>query len=439
MKLEKFLAAVALTLHFTGAMGQAQVSLEQVVALALENNYDVKLSINLRTAAEMDESLIIGAFLPQVNAVASTTWNATHQVVEFSDESRNNEGDVKSNNVNASIQLSWLLFDGMRMFATKKRIEEIAAQGELVVKGQMVNTVADVIAAYYNVVRSKQQIRAILEQMGVSEERVKLAETRLQVGTGGKPELLQAKVDLNAFRTQILTQETLVGRFKEELRGLVGMELPQSFDVADTIIIDLNLRKDTLTNDIDNKNYELLVARKNVEIAGLITKERRGEQYPFLSFNSNYNFTRNENTVAINNFAPLNSQSRGLNYGLSVSLPLLNNFRIKREIKQADLNLTRQEIAYDLQRATVNVQLEASFINYENAKKVLIIEEENILLARENVFIALEGFKRGIITSIELRTAQQSMADAYFRLINARYVAKLAETELLRLNGGLLR
>ena len=197
----------------------------------------------------------------------------------------------------------------------------------------MVNTIAEVIVAYYTVVRSKQQIKAIQEQMGVSEERVKLAERKLEVGTGGKPELLQAKVDLNAFRTEIFTQETLIGRFKEELRGLVGLQLPQTFDVADTIIIDLNLRKEDITDNIDNKNYDLLSARKSVLIADLVTKERRGEQYPFLTFNSNYNFNRNENTVAINNFAPLNSQNSGINYGLSITWPILSNFRIKREIK----------------------------------------------------------------------------------------------------------
>jgi outer membrane protein TolC len=60
------------------------------------------------------------------------------------------------------------------------------------------------------------------------------------------------------------------------------------------------------------------------------------------------------------------------------------------------------------------------------------------LLARENVTIAFEGFKRGITTFIELRTAQQSLADAYNRLIAARYLAKVSETELLRLKGSLL-
>ncbi len=102
------------------------------------------------------------------------------------------------------------VFDGTKMFATRKRLVETVALNELNVKNIMNNTVALVVNNYYNVVRQKQQMKAIREQIGVSEERVKLAEKKLQVGTGGKPEYLQAKVDLNAFRTAELSQQALM-------------------------------------------------------------------------------------------------------------------------------------------------------------------------------------------------------------------------------------
>lgn len=418
---------------------QQRITLEQVIALALEKNYNIQLSKNAQTSAQTDESYIIGAFLPQINAVGSDVWNSNHQRVEFSDETRNNEGDARSNTLNGSVQLSWLLFDGTRMFATKQRVEEIAAKGELLVKDEMVNSIAEVIANYYDVVRGKQQLKAIQEQIAVSEERVKLAERKLQVGTGGKPELLQAKVDYNEQRTQTYTQRTLIGQLKQELNGLVGMQLPLDYDVADTIIINLDLRKEDIAYNLENTNFSLLAAQKDISIANQIIKERKGERYPFLYLNSNYNFTKNENTVAINNFSPLFSQSKGFNYGFSVTFPIINNLNNRRLIKQAGLNRDRQLIVYEQQKASVNVRLEAAYINYQNAKEVMLIEEENISLARENVFIALEGFKRGVTTFIELRTAQQSLEDANFRLIAARYIAKLAETELLRISGGLLR
>jgi outer membrane protein TolC len=438
MKVNVFLALLFL-LFVSKTQAQDHISLEEAIALALQKNYDIQLSRNYLESTTTDDSYAWAAFVPQLNAVGSVVWNNNQQELEFQDENRNNSGDAQSNVINGSIQLNWLLFDGTRMFATRERIRQIAEQGELAVKAQMVNTIADVIINYHSVVRQKQQLKALEEQMAVSEERVKLAERKLEVGTGGKPELLQAKVDLNAFRTQVIQQEALIIQFKETLNELTGLQLSRTYDVADTIIIDLNLNLDEIQNNLENSNFDLLTAKRNFEIAQLIVHERKGELSPQISFNANYNYGRTDNQKLINPFAPLLSTSQGYNYGFSINIPIFNALNTRRLVEQAHINYSRQEILYQQQKTNIDVRLRNAYVNYDNAKKVLLIEEENILLAKENVFIALEGFKRGIMTFIELRTAQQSLADGYNRLINARYLAKVAETELLRLRGSLIQ
>jgi outer membrane protein len=419
-------------------VAQDQVTLEQAVALALEKNYDVRLAENVSESATTDKSYAWGALTPQVTATGSLIWNQNNQELKFEDASRNNSGKAKSKNTTASVQLNWILFDGTKMFATLDRVNTIAAQGELIVKDQMVNSIASIITGYYGIVRQKQQLKAIEEQMGVSEERVKLAERKLQVGTGSKPELLQARVDYNAQRTQVILQEALILQLKEQLNALTGSQLPSTYEVADSIVIDLDLRMDELSS-VENSNYTLKATRLNLDIARISVHERKAEMSPVLSFNGAYNYAKTDNITLINPFAALYNQTKGINYGFTVTLPILTGFNTRREIQQASINYNRQQLLYDQQKLTIDVQVKTAFVNYDNAKKILLIEEENILLAKENVFIALEGFKRGVITSIELRTAQQSLADAYNRLINARYIAKAAETELLRLSGQLLK
>ena len=420
------------------AVAQEEVTHEKVVALALEKNYDVRVARNLAASAATNSDYAVGAFLPQITGNASTVWNDNEQSLRFLDATRNNSGEVESNNISASAQLVWTLFDGTRMFATRERIAQIEAQSDLVLKDQMVNTIAAIIINYYDIVRQKQQLKAIQEQMSVSEERVKLAEKKLQVGTGIKPELLQARVDYNAQRTQVLQQETIIAQLKEELNNIVGLQLPAQYDVADTIIIDLDLRDESFDN-LDNTNYSLLASRRDLNIAALELRERRAEYLPFINFNAAYNFSRNDNRKQINPFGPVFNQTEGFNYGFSLSVPLLTGLNTRRLTQLAKIEVDRQQLLYEQQRNSVNVALRNAFTNYENAKRILLIEEETIGLARENVFIALESFKRGVNTFIELRTAQQSLAEAYNRLITARYNAKLAETELLRLNGSLLR
>jgi outer membrane protein TolC len=246
-------------------------------------------------------------------------------------------------------------------------------------------------------------------------------------------------VDYNAQRAQVLQQQTLIAQLKETLNNSVGLQLPPQYDVADTIIIDLDLRADESFQNLDNTNYTLLAARRNLNIANLTLRERRAEYLPFLNLNAAYNFSRNDNTRLINPFAAVYSQTEGLNYGFSVTLPILTGLNTRRQTQLAKLEIDRQQLLFDQLRNDINVSVRNAFINYQNSKEILLVEEETIGLAKENVYIALESFKRGVNTFIELRTAQQSLAEAYNRLIAARYNAKLAETELLRLNGSLLK
>jgi outer membrane protein len=438
MKLRIFLLSVSLCFGIA-AFAQQQVSLNEVVNLALQKNYDVQIVRNTVESATTNKQFANGAFLPQLNAVATTLNNTSDQKLEFKDETRNASGTAESNNLTLSAQLTWTLFDGTRMFAVKKATSVIEEQSELLLKDQMVNTIASVITNYYDVVRQKQQLKAIQEQMSVSEERVKLAERKLQVGTGTKPELLQARVDYNAQRAQIFQQESAIQQLKQQLRALTGSQLPTEFEVADTIAIDTNLDTKSLIENAENSNFGLMAARENINIANLSVRENRGNYFPTLNFNAAYNYNETENVRLINPFASVYSLQNGFNYGLTLNVPILRGFNNRRLTQQAKLSLQRQNILYQQQKTTVDVSLRNAAVNYDNAKKILTIEEETIGLAKENVFIALETFKRGVTTFIELRTAQQSLADAYNRLIAARFNAKVAETELLRLNGSLLK
>ena len=90
---------------------------------------------------------------------------------------------------------------------------------------------------------------------------------------------------------------------------------------------------------------------------------------------------------------------------------------------------------YENQRNQLNLAVVQAYNQYQSSKLSLLLEEENIQLARENVRIVLEVYRLNSTTLIQLKEAQKSLQDAYTRLIRARFQTKLAETELLRLKG----
>jgi outer membrane protein len=158
-----------------------------------------------------------------------------------------------------------------------------------------------------------------------------------------------------------------------------------------------------------------------------------------LSFNSAYNYGRNTSNAASNAFSPRFNRNGVFNYGLTASIPIFNGFNVKRQVQDARINFEFQNITLDNVKSQVDVSLNNAFKDYEYYKKAVALEEETNELARENAMVALERFKQGVSTTIEVKLAQQSLEESYYRLIQARYNTKLAETELGRLNSALVQ
>src|SRR5687768_10180996 len=189
----RFFVLIAILPILTASNAQDLLPLEQAIATALKNNYDILLVKNDSASYAIDNSYSYVAFLPNFNGAATKVWNHNNQRQQLADGSKRALDNARSSNLTASVNMNWVLFDGLKMFATRERLAELQKLGELSVRNQVVNTIAAVVNNYYNIVQAKQSLKAVEEQMSISEERVKLADKKLSVGLGSKPELLQAR------------------------------------------------------------------------------------------------------------------------------------------------------------------------------------------------------------------------------------------------------
>jgi outer membrane protein TolC len=250
---------------------------------------------------------------------------------------------------------------------------------------------------------------------------------------------LQAKLDLNAQISTQLKQETLIAQLKGDLNRIMAVDKGVDYEVLDSIPIDTTLTLDAIKTNIADSNPFMLLTKKNIDIANITLRERRAERLPTVSFNSAYNFSKTNNNTAINPFSPIFNLNKGFNYGLTANIPIFNNYAARRNIRQAQADIDFRRLTLENQMSLLVSNVENIFRGYELQKKQLSLEETNIILAKENVFITYERVKLGVTTFLELREAQKSLEEAYNRLIAARYDTKVAETELLRLKGDLLR
>ncbi|HVK98085.1 MAG TPA: TolC family protein [Flavisolibacter sp.] len=430
---------IGLSVCSFGANAQRLLTIEEAIATSLNNNFDIQLARNDSTIAALDYAFANYALYPRLNANGGVLFNNNNQKQTLADGTKRERKDIKSTNINASLNLNWTLFDGFKMFITRRRLGELVKLGELQIKEQVVNTVADVMRLYYDIVRQQQQIRATEEQMVLSNDRLSLARYKFEIGAGVKTDMLQAQVDYNAQRATLLAQQTNLLQLKDQLNNLLMLPTLSDFAVTDTIIVNTDLTIDAIRSALTTSNPQLQIAQRNLSIANLTLQERRADRFPVVAFNSAYNFSRTNNNTVINPFQPLFNQNRGLNYGLTATIPIFNGYNTRRLIRAAEINIQFQELLYERNLAAINTSVQVAYRNYYLHKRTLQLEEENIALVRENLFIAKERYRLGVSTFLEMRIAEQSLADALNRLINTRYNTKVAEIELLRLRGDLVR
>lgn len=435
--MKRFVAIIALVVLGKGLVAQDSLTVEQAVAYALRNNYDILLSREDSAIAAINYEYRNAAFLPRLNATGTYLINNNNQKQTLADGSEKERTGIRSNNFNAAINLNWTVFDGFRMFLLRDQLDLAVQQGNLVVKTAVINTVANVITTYYDIVRQQQQLRNVEEQMQLSADRLRLAQYRFDIGVGIKPDVLQAQIDFNNAKASQFNQQALIDQRRQTLNQLMNAAVSATYKVSDTIPVKTDL---VLANILSNLTTpELQLSRVNIEAARLDVQLAKSARYPTVSLNSAYNFNRTSNNQVINQFSPLFNLNRGFNYGITATIPIFNNFSVRQQIRQAELAVRYQELRYESQSAVLNTNLLNAFRSYESQRQVVETLDSNVTVARENLFIERERYRLGRTTFIELRQAEENISTTITNLINARYNLKVAETELLRLRGELVR
>ena len=129
----------------------------------------------------------------------------------------------------------------------------------------------------------------------------------------------------------------------------------------------------------------------------------------------------------------------GPSYGVQASIPIFDGFNRTRLEQNARVTELQTKLQLNQTQLQLDAELEQAYVRYQNRLQLLQLEEDNIKLARQNVAIALERYRLGLLTPLDLRVAQNTQLAAEVRLLDIRYDAKQAETALRRLSSGLVQ
>ena len=435
--MKKFLLPVLLILPFAIAeevIAQDLLLLDQAIEIGLENNFGIQIISNNAQIAANNRTLGNAGFLPSISLDGSRS--------ESVEDSRFQTGDTdgvvenlgaRSTNTNAGVFLNWTLFDGMQMFINYDTLGELEELGAKEFRFQAENLIGQIIDSYVSVTRIHEQLRVLENSVEVTEERIQIAETMRDLGSGSEYDLLQARTDLNADRAAVLRERRVLKDAKISLNEILALDPDFDFEVTEDIPVNRDLAYEYLYANMLENNVSLQLAQIEQRIAGLEMREIRSERFPEIELSSGYDFNRTEGGGSFFQF----NETSGFRIGITARVNIFDGFDTNRRIQNARINLKNSELLLEEEKNRIDASFKRAFENYINSLELVDLEESNLDIAEETLDIALERFRTGTISAIEFREAQRAFLSAESRLIDAKYEAKVAETELLRLSGEL--
>ncbi len=396
--------------------GEFLLTLEDAVRLGLEKNFSISRAHDAAEIATNDRSYSRGAFLPEVSAGVNY----------------GREPGADAAGASAGVTADWLVFDGFRSYHVYGRLQARERAAQLAHKAEMERVVEEITSAYFGIVSEKQVREALMELLEVSEQRAKMAQARLELGSGSRLEQLQTLADLNADSSALIDQAVRLHEAKVRLNTLLARKAETPYDVTDTIPLNPALKVDSLQASLPKRNTLLLLAVEDRAAAEKALKESRSLWFPRVNAQVSYFGAPEE-------WRPEGAAAReGLGFGVSASVPLFNRLQTLRQTGNARLELRRSETGLAATEQAVTAEFSSLAERHAAGLARVRLEERNLEVARLQAAAAEERYRVGTANYLEFRDAQRRQLDARSRFIAARYQTKLAETALVRLGGELV-
>ncbi len=426
----------SLILVVSNVIAQQQIlTPTEAVSLALENNYGIKLANNQLEVAKNNASILNSGFLPTVTGNAGATYNIDNTEAEFSNGNITILNGAESSRYNASVNLNYVLFDGLGRSYDYKQLQERYQLSELQARETIENTVFQLFTIYYNVAQITENGVALSQTLAISNDRLRRAEYQFSYGQSTKLAVLNAEVDINNDSINLINSKQELKNSKRDLNVVFGNILDFDFDVDTNIKFEVLYNKEVLFEKAKTRNIALLQIEKSIMISGYDIKSGKSAYLPTIGLNGSYGWNKNNNNAA--SFLAV-STNTGVSGGLNLSWNLFDGGNTITRVKNAKINLENQQ----LQKEQLLVNLERDFNNtwddYQNKLNIYKIREDNIATSQNNFDRTEEKFKLGQVNSIEFRQAQLNLRNAELSRNIAKYQAKLAELQLLQISGELL-
>ncbi len=410
------------------------LSLNECVKIALENNVDINTSRNLAEIARLTAKGSYSNILPRIDA------NFSGGQLQFGESSylgdvpvgQDSAGNIiyeqrtltaagrKRDSYSAGLTLNQNIFDGGYWWNNikQKKVLNEASQYDLIFSENQVMKL--VSQYYYDLLKNMKLLDVYDIAVQRSQDQVNRTQSMFEIGSVAKVDVFRARVNLGQDQIRYLNQKNTVRQSKQLLNLALGRDPLIVFEIDTSVVFeprDVTLQQ-LLDLSVENqpalKSWELSVRARELNAA-----MAKSPFWPTLGLRLSYS-RNNEDIQKIYKGFDKNWSSA---VGMGVSWNLFNGFSDHVNYQTSKIEFKNAQLFLADYKRNLRSDVKNLFDNYNAIIEIVEIDEKNLEAAGEEYRLANERYRLGSGTSLELREAQVNLTEAEQILVAAEYTA----------------
>ena len=447
-------------------------TLEECIDYALKNAIDVK---NARLDEEIAEARVretIGIGLPQVTGNVSLDHNGQlrrfyatkQQAYGFSGMPEDQYGNFLPGVGDEDIVAAENFFQLKNSGDAGLSVNQLIFNGSYIVGLQASQAYKDLAIKSHN--QTEEEVRLNVSKayytLLINRERAELYESNInrvdslhyntlqmyKNGFSEKIDVDRIQVTLNNLITERDNFNRLVKLSERLLKFQMNYPLDQDITIAGSIqsnLIQSEISQDESWDYSARPDYQVLQA--NYKLQGLNVRNKMAEALPVISAYANLGYATQSPTfgglfTTESGFEEQESLGIGPDkwygynsVGLKLSWSLFTGLQRANQIQQEKLELLKIENTFKSTEKSIELDIQQSQINYDDAVKRLEVQKENRDLAEEIYQVATAKYQNGVGSNLEVIDAENSLKQAEINYYNTLYDAVIAQLELKKALG----
>lgn len=457
-----YLAIVVLVVGWSGSSAQ-QMTLQECVRVALDNNLSVKRSVYNVRSNEISFLQAKGNFLPNITLRSSFNQNYGRNLNSLTYEYVNSV----TQNVSPSLNGSLTLFNGFRIQNTYRQNKKYVEAADLDLEKAKNDVIITVVTNYTNCILNKELMENSKFQLNSSQQQLERIQKQVEAGALPKSNELTQEATVATNETNLITQENLYNLSVLQLKQ--SMQLPASTPL-EIVVPEIPMEDLTITQtpeeiyDISAKTLpQVKSALIKVEASKAAVAAARGSLYPTVSLTAGaqsfYNsasdgtksYTKDPATYSlqpvkglydVNNqsiyqlsptagVTPIVTTNYGVrdqlgdylskSVGISLSIPIANGLQARTNVMNAVVTRELAEISVKETQNALRQSIETAYNNAVAAAKTYTAAVKQVNANEEAFRMVQQRHQIGAATYIEYQVASNDLFSAKSGLARAKY------------------